>query len=243
MVALQESQHSQPGDPAGNGKKARAPLSRERILAAGIAVVEQQGFDGLTIRNVAKELGFAPMALYTHIKNKDELVDDVLDSLLSGIQFYNSMSTDWQDQLRQFVRAYRAFLLRYRDAVPHLMAGAAHSTPGARRVFETLLRIFRHAEYEDEGAVMGAFTVLQFVHGSTYLAAAPLNTDPMKIRAELQALPASQYTSTVRAGPELGRLPANERFDATLDVLVKGLEEALPRPGGGIGRIFGFGRR
>lgn len=243
MVALQESQNGHAPEAGRNGKKEREPLSRERIVTAGIAVVEKQGFDGLTIRNVAKELGFAPMALYTHIENKDELVDGVLDTLLSQIQFYSSMSTDWSDQLRQFVKAYRSFLLRYPDAVPYLMAGAAHSTHGARRVMETLLRVFRNAGYEDDGAVLGAFTVLQFAHGSTYLAAAPLNGDMGQMRSELQALPAAQYTSTVRAAPEMSRVPTNDRFEATLDILLAGLEEGLPRPSQGIGRIFGFGRR
>ena len=53
----------------------RQRLTRERILRAAIAHADAGGLETLTMRSLADMLGVAPMALYRHVANKDDLID------------------------------------------------------------------------------------------------------------------------------------------------------------------------
>jgi AcrR family transcriptional regulator len=65
------------------GRPAR--LSRTAIVAAAQHVVERDGVEALTMRRVAEDLGASPMALYRHVRNKDELLVLVLDELAAAL--------------------------------------------------------------------------------------------------------------------------------------------------------------
>jgi AcrR family transcriptional regulator len=55
-------------------------LSRERIVAAGIALADADGIAALSMARLAERLGSAPMSLYRHVSNKDELLDFMCDA-------------------------------------------------------------------------------------------------------------------------------------------------------------------
>src|SRR5215470_4330494 len=65
---------------------ARKPLSRERILAAALEFVDEQGIDALSMRKLGQALGYEAMSLYNHVSNKDDLLDGILDLVLSEIE-------------------------------------------------------------------------------------------------------------------------------------------------------------
>ena len=60
-------------------------LSRPAVLAAARTIVERDGIDALTMRRVAGELGSAPMAIYRHVRDKDELLVLLLDQLAAEV--------------------------------------------------------------------------------------------------------------------------------------------------------------
>ncbi|HYW24592.1 MAG TPA: TetR/AcrR family transcriptional regulator [Terriglobales bacterium] len=70
-------------DPAertrGPGRPPR--LSRDAVVAAAETIVARDGIDALTMRRVARELHSSPMALYRHVRDKDELLVLLLDRL------------------------------------------------------------------------------------------------------------------------------------------------------------------
>src|SRR5664279_6064760 len=63
-----------------------APLSREAVVDHALAVADADGLSAVSIRRIAQDFGVTPMALYWHVKNKDELLaamgDRMLDSLV-----------------------------------------------------------------------------------------------------------------------------------------------------------------
>jgi AcrR family transcriptional regulator len=67
------------GGARGPGRPAR--LSREAVVAAAEAIVAREGIDALTMRRVARELRSSPMAIYRHVRDKDELLVLLLDRL------------------------------------------------------------------------------------------------------------------------------------------------------------------
>src|SRR4051795_9894904 len=61
----------------------RKPLSRERIVAAALEVVDEQGIEALSMRKLGQQLGFEAMSLYNHVANKDDLLDGMVDLVLA----------------------------------------------------------------------------------------------------------------------------------------------------------------
>ncbi|WP_028934378.1 TetR/AcrR family transcriptional regulator [Pseudonocardia spinosispora] len=72
-----------PRSAAKTGRPAR--ISAAGILAAARAILERDGVSGLTMRKVATEVGTTPMALYHHVRNKDELLLLLLDDYADAI--------------------------------------------------------------------------------------------------------------------------------------------------------------
>src|SRR6476469_918089 len=69
-------------DDAGDGA---APLSREAVIDHALAVADLDGLGAVSIRRIAPDFGVTPMALYWHVKNKDELLAAMGDRILSVI--------------------------------------------------------------------------------------------------------------------------------------------------------------
>ncbi|MFG3115560.1 TetR/AcrR family transcriptional regulator [Streptomyces sp. NPDC048197] len=68
----------QPSAPRKNlGRPPR--ISREEIVEAARRIVTEAGVDRLTMRRLATEVGSTPMALYHHVRDKEELLVLLLD--------------------------------------------------------------------------------------------------------------------------------------------------------------------
>jgi AcrR family transcriptional regulator len=90
----------------------RAPLSRERVLRAAVALADEGGVDALSMRKLALELGVVPMAPYEHVSNKDELLDGMVDVVVGEVDPPPS-GADWKTAIRQRVLSARRALLRH----------------------------------------------------------------------------------------------------------------------------------
>jgi TetR/AcrR family transcriptional regulator, tetracycline repressor protein len=127
-------------------------LTRERVLQAGLNVIDRAGIDALTMRRLAAELGVKAMSLYGYVDNKQDLLDGVLDVIYAEVPLQRRADHDangngngtanengaeagdvsvdgsgagrgsWQDELRTTARLFRKVLLRHPKAVP-LVAG------------------------------------------------------------------------------------------------------------------------
>lgn len=89
-----------------------APLSRERVLRAALRLVDEGGLKSLSMRKVAQALGVQAMSLYNHVANKDDMLDGIVDSVVSEIDL-PTLETDWQTAMRQRASSAHAMLLRH----------------------------------------------------------------------------------------------------------------------------------
>jgi len=92
--------------------EARAPLTKERVLRAAVDLADRGGIEALSMRKLGQELGVDAMALYRHVRNKDDILDGVVDAILGEIQAPLS-DGDWKSALRQQVMAARQVMLRH----------------------------------------------------------------------------------------------------------------------------------
>ena len=64
----------------------RSPLTRERVLLAAIELADRDGLDGLSMRRLGQELGVEAMALYRHVRDKDDLLDGIIEVVVGQIE-------------------------------------------------------------------------------------------------------------------------------------------------------------
>ncbi len=64
----------------------RAPLTKERVLRAAVDLLDRDGIDALSMRKLGQELGVEAMALYRHVRNKDDILDGAIDVVLAEIE-------------------------------------------------------------------------------------------------------------------------------------------------------------
>jgi AcrR family transcriptional regulator len=62
----------------------RAQLDRAQVVRAALALVDEVGLDGLTMRRLAERLGIQAASLYKHVKDKDELLVLLADEISAG---------------------------------------------------------------------------------------------------------------------------------------------------------------
>ncbi len=122
------------------GRPTRGPkpaLSLERIVAAGVAVADAEGIDGLSMSRVAAELGTKPMSLYRYIASKDELVALMLDH--AGGPPPPIEADDWRSGLRRWSHAHLA-TLRAHPWMLRVPISGPPATPNQLRWLEAGLR-------------------------------------------------------------------------------------------------------
>lgn len=90
----------------------RTPLDRASVLAAGVALADAEGLGALSMRRLAAGLGVVPMALYKHVRDKDDLVAGMLDRVIEDYA-PPPEGLDGPGRLRHRVREARAAVERH----------------------------------------------------------------------------------------------------------------------------------
>jgi len=118
----------------------RAPLNRDRVLRAAVALADDAGIEALSMRHLAQELGVVPMALYKHVANKEELLDGMVDVIVGEID--PPTHADWKDAIRQRILSARQALLGHRWA-SQVIESRTQATPAVLDYMDSLMGIFR----------------------------------------------------------------------------------------------------
>ncbi|HET9084820.1 MAG TPA: TetR/AcrR family transcriptional regulator C-terminal domain-containing protein [Candidatus Limnocylindrales bacterium] len=90
----------------------RAPLSRERVLAAAVDLADREGIDALSMRRLGTELGVEAMSLYNHVANKEDVLDGMVDVILGEIDSAPEAG-EWKARLRGRILSARRAMLRH----------------------------------------------------------------------------------------------------------------------------------
>ena len=118
----------------------RAPLSRDRVLRAAVALADKAGIESLSMRRLADELGVVPMAFYKHVANKDELLDGMIDVVVGEIDPPVS-GVDWKSAVRQRVLSARRALLRHPWA-SQVIESRKSATPLVMEYMDSMIGMF-----------------------------------------------------------------------------------------------------
>ncbi|MGX5695459.1 TetR/AcrR family transcriptional regulator [Agromyces soli] len=154
MAPRQVPAREQPADEASAPREAPAPrpgLSRHEVTEAAIALVERDGLDALTMRRLASALDCAPMSLYTHVRNRDDLVDAIVDRLIEQLELHEVAGEGWQDAVRRTLGSYRDLAMRLPAAFELLALAPYDASPVAPHLAKVLAGL-EHAGLQAEQA-------------------------------------------------------------------------------------------
>ncbi|GKT08285.1 TetR/AcrR family transcriptional regulator [Desulforhabdus sp. TSK] len=105
-------------------KKFATEIRREQIAQAAVELIASQGMKGFNMAGLARQVGVAPSAIYHHFKNKDEVIEAVLDHLqnrlLGNVRSVLSMTPHPLDQLKQLLAAHVELVVGH-SAMPRIL--------------------------------------------------------------------------------------------------------------------------
>jgi TetR/AcrR family transcriptional regulator, tetracycline repressor protein len=113
-------------------------LSRDAVVDRAMTLADVEGLDAVTIRRLGLEFGVTPMALYWHVKNKDELLDAMGDELYAGLRLPTEADSPWYEQLREVVAELVASLRRHPGSLSLAYRRVVTSEPGLALTEHTL---------------------------------------------------------------------------------------------------------
>ena len=217
----------------------RPAITREQIVREALALLDEVGFDGLTMRRLADRLGIQAASLYKHVRDKHELLTLLADAISGEVQPLSAHSgQSWREQLAAGAWDYRRVLLAHRDAARVLV-----TTPpiGPKRLaaIESWLAALRAGGLSDEDVVDVASLFNTFVTGFVLdeTQAFPSGDRPAMSDAEVldqierffKSLPPDRYPNVVELADQLVRWEMDRRFGLAVELFLDGLEQRRAR--------------
>src|SRR5918999_1277040 len=144
-------------------QRSRAPLSRARVLETAVALARRDGFESLTMRRLADELGVGAMTLYHYVPNKEQLVDGMVDIVFGEIELPTS-DVDWRTAMRRRAISTREALNRHRWAVG-LMESRTTPGPASLRLHNAVLGCLREAGFSIELTIQAYSVQDAYIYG------------------------------------------------------------------------------
>jgi TetR/AcrR family tetracycline transcriptional repressor len=126
-------------------------ISREDIVEAAVKIVRAGGYEHMTMRSLASRLGVSPMALYRHIDDKDDLLDEVVDRLLAKAWRPSAAEDDWQAWLIEAAVKLRHFLVSQPAALHVYLRHPVVSAAALERM-NAMLDVLRQAGLDEQVA-------------------------------------------------------------------------------------------
>ncbi len=224
----------------------RGTLSRERVLAAAMAVADTDGLAAVTMRRVASDLGVEAMSLYHHVPSKEDLLDGLADALVGEIAAAapeRDPSAGWRTSLRDRCLAARAVVVQHRWG-PGLISSRTHVPISLVAYFEDVLATMVDGGLSYHLAHRGLHSLGSMVLGYTQeLFAVPQGDEDAgaELEAEMAAMAAAFPHITAMVASELhdnaedplGWCDSQAEFEFTLGLILDGLAHhhaALAQP-------------
>ena len=211
---------------------ARRPLTRDRIIAAAVDLADRDGVGALTMRALGAELGVEAMSLYKHVTNKDEILDGIVEHIVSQIEI-PTLAEPWKQAMRQRAISARDVLRRHSWAIGLLEARGSMG-PAALRYTEAILGNLRSAGFSLDDAAHAFWLLDSYVYGhviqETSLAPVSPSEDGAVVKeAAAEKVAPTDYPNLVELGERAraSGYSVEREFAYGLDLILDALERAV----------------
>jgi len=206
-------------------------LTRKRIIAGAIELIERDGVTAVSMGLLATELGCGLMSLYNHVPSKNALLDGVADQVMSGIEVTAAPGASWEEQVRAQARAFRQIARAY----PRCTMVVVSRPPGSAtsvRLAENALATVRAAGFSGPDSVRIVRAFVAFIMGSLLceVGVAPGLTrgEDDEVTPPALRLQAGQFPQLMDLAAELTEKNPDADFEFGLDLLVHAVAALHP---------------
>jgi AcrR family transcriptional regulator len=219
-------------------------LTRAAIVRRALKIGETEGLDAVSLRRLASEFGVTPMALYRHVRDKQDLINAMAELVMEGLDltvgFRASMS--WTDRLRRAMLNFRDQMGERPLALQLQIAYGGDNLSAFWRPMEDVLGILLRAGFKRRDSARLIRIVSNLLAGYLLLMrpAGPsanqqgniTDREVLRKRFELGllSLQRDQFPNTAANARELADVWASDPdrwWPDTVDLLVFGLEAML----------------
>jgi AcrR family transcriptional regulator len=211
------------------------PLTRNRIIAAAMDLIEADGPQALSMTRLATELGCGLIPLYSHVPSAAALLDGIAAAIMSGMDAGPPEGAGWTDRMRTQVRATRQAARAYpRCSVA--VAGREPATAAMYRPAEYALATLRTAGFCGEDAVRIVRAVAAYLTGTVLCEVGGAASLGAGFNGEADRRPRlrpAEFPQIISLGAELARADPDADFEFGLELLVLGMDALLAVRAGG----------
>lgn len=199
-------------------------LTRQTVLQAAVELVDREGFDALSMRRLAGELGVQAMSLYNHVDGRDALLDGIIEVVLGEVAA--ETGADWKGSLRRLASGFREVSKRH-PRVVRVFANRTLSSPAWGRSVEDTLAALRAGGFGADEAV-NAYRIF-WAYLSGYVFAELRLDDAPGLDEYLAQLPAGEFPAMHELGTHLAETDREREYDLGVELLLEAFEARLLR--------------
>lgn len=214
------------------GTEARLPLNRERVLAAAVSLADEEGIESLKMRKLGLRLGVEAMSLYNHVASKDDILDGMVDLVVSEIDLPPD-TVGWREAMRRRAISAQAMFARHPWASA-LIDSRTSAGPARLHYFDWVLGTLRRAGFTIEMTAHALSVLDSYVYGfarqSLNMSARPDVKPKEAAEAFLQGIPADEYLDLREMIVEYALVAGHDEsadFEFGLNLILDGLQGLL----------------
>ncbi len=212
---------TEPTDP-----KHRGSLSKETVLRTAVALADEAGTGAPSMRTLAKRLGVEAMSLYHHFRNKDVILDGMVDLVFAEVALPPD-DVDWRAAMRQRAVSMRDALVRHPWAIS-LVDSRTNPGHATLRHHNAVIGCLRSGGFSIAGAAHALSVLDSYIYGFT-LQQLTLPVDFEDVAGSiLEQLPRDEFPHLTEMILDRARKPGyayTEEFDTGLDLILDGLRQ------------------
>jgi AcrR family transcriptional regulator len=218
--------NSQSVKPPSGRSRGRPPRPLDRIIAAALELVDEQGADALSMRSLAQRLGSGTATLYRHFADRSELVAMIVDRMIGEADLDARViaALPWQQACTTFAQNMFDALERHGHVAP-LLIGHVPVGPNALAQRELVLSVLLENGFTPAVAAHAYATLSRYVLGFAiqHSGATADEDQGAEISMVFHRLDPTRYPATVAVADDLP-VPLAEEFAFGLRLIVAGLE-------------------
>lgn len=149
-------------------RPAKAPLSLESVVDAGLRVLRAEGIEAVTMRRVAAELDTGPASLYVYVANRQDLLEQMFDAVAGEVDLSDPPDpARWREQLESLLTAFRDAMDRH-PGIARVPLANIPTGPNATRAADHVLGLLRAAGIPERSAAWFIDVVFLYVNAAAY---------------------------------------------------------------------------
>lgn len=197
----------------------RRSVNRDTVIETALRIVDEEHLSALTMRRLAEELGVGIATVYAAAGDKEEILNAVVELLLSEAPIVSVDPGRWEDGIVDLLRAIHDVFVNHPD-VAHLALLRRITGPIALRTQETVLLLLRAGGLEGDALTTAYTSLTSYVMGFSMLRISRMD-DGRKIEDALGEHPTNEFPRARAFAPDLARHMSTDGFLQGLRHLVR----------------------